>query len=74
MKREGAPDQRGLPPLTQNDWLWGLAGFAGIAGDLSTRLSLDLRYRCDCAPASTLNGVEYQLGGQGLIYALVLRF
>jgi len=74
MKREGAPDQRGVPPLTQSDWLWGLAGFAGIAGDLSTRLSLDLRYRRDFAPASSLNGVEFHLGGQGLIYALALRF
>jgi hypothetical protein len=74
MKREGALEQRGAPPLTQKDWLWGLCGFAGAAYDLSGRLSLNLRYAWDRVPASTFNGAEYELNGQGLIYALALRF
>ncbi|MBI2502608.1 MAG: hypothetical protein HYW07_05170 [Candidatus Latescibacteria bacterium] len=74
MKREGAPDQRQAPALTQKDWLWGLSGFAGLTYTLSPQLSLDLRYLRDFAPASTFNGAEYQLGGQGLVYALALHF
>jgi hypothetical protein len=74
MKREGALAQRGTPALTQKDWLWGLSGFAGLAYDLSPQLSLDLRYLRDFVPTTTFNSTEYQLGGQGLLYALGLRF
>ncbi len=74
MKREGALAQRGAEPLTQKDWLWGLAGFAGLEGALSPRLSLNLRYLRDVVPASTFNGAEYELSGQSLAYTLALRF
>lgn len=74
MRREGALTPRGAPALTQQDWLWSLCSFAGVVCILTSQLSLDLRYLRDFAPVSTFNGTEYQLSGQGLVYALSLHF
>ena len=70
MKREGAVEQRGAPPLTQKDWLTGLCGFFGTEYFFADRLSMDARYRYDLVPASTFNGIEYRLGGRSFSYAL----
>ena len=74
LKREGALAPRGAPALPQKDWLGGFCGFAGLTYDLSSKLSLNLRYSWDLVPASTFNGTEYDLHSKSLTYALALRW
>ena len=74
MKREGAVQERGRPPVTQKDWLGGLCSFVGVEYFLSGRLSLNTRFIYDFVPSSTFNGVEYRLRGKTLAYALAWRW
>ena len=73
MHREGSASMQGLD-IKNNDWLWGLHGFAGIKGRVANVITLEGRYCYLWSKQSTLGGVEYDLGDAFWLVALGLQF
>jgi len=73
LHREGSASMRGLD-VTNNDWLWGLHGWAGLRRRISKRVSLEGRYFYLWSKPSTLGGIEYDLGDAFWLVAVGLQF
>jgi opacity protein-like surface antigen len=63
LRREGQVMERSADRETRTDWVWGLSSLAGAEAFLSSHLTVGARYSYDLVRATSLDGLDYSLGG-----------